>query len=124
HQLRIAHRDIKLENVLIDKSLGIKLIDFGFALESSDRLKSFCGTPSYMAPEMVLKKGYDGRRVDVWALGVLLYRLVVGAMPFKGADEKALFGKILHGVFKLPAELSRPLASLLTGMLRKNPRSG
>ena len=74
----------------------IKVIDFGFAAfcSNTQKLKIFCGTPSYMAPELVRKHEYDGRQVDMWALGVLLYALLTGTFPFRGANETELYGKI------------------------------
>ena len=98
HSLNMIHRDIKLDNVLIDeKSKTVKLIDFGFSViipNTAARLKIFCGTPSYMSPEITRKLEYDGKPVDVWALGVLLYILVTGTSPFKGTNEQDLFKKI------------------------------
>lgn len=74
----------------------IKLIDFGFTAfcKDGEMLKIFCGTPSYMAPELTRKREYDGRQVDMWALGVLLYALLSGVFPFKGANESELYNKI------------------------------
>lgn len=97
HSLNIAHRDIKLDNILIEESTNmIKIIDFGFSVicNPSQRLKIFCGTPSYMAPEIVQKREYDGRQVDMWALGVLLYALLTGTFPFRGISEQDLYYKI------------------------------
>lgn len=97
HSRNVAHRDIKLENILIDHSThNIKIIDFGFSIFSpKDRLLNvFCGTPSYMAPEIVQKKEYSGSSVDIWACGIVLYVMLVGTFPFKAAEEKALFNKI------------------------------
>lgn len=82
HKEGISHRDLKLSNVLVDHDNKLKLIDFGFADNSQKNLKEFCGTPSYMAPELVLKVDYWGSFVDIWALGVILYRLLVGTFPF------------------------------------------
>lgn len=95
HSLHVGHRDIKLENVLLDGRLSPKLIDFGFATCMLDRAKVFCGTPSYMAPEIVLKSEYRGEVADVWALGVLLYVMLTGVFPFKGQTDKELYRKIV-----------------------------
>lgn len=86
HSRCITHRDIKLENLLMDEQGNIKIIDFGFStcIPNDKRVKMFCGTPSYMAPEIVMKKEYCGPPADVWALGVLLYALLCGTFPFKG----------------------------------------
>lgn len=86
HKKSIAHRDIKLENILLDESSKIKIIDFGFSVQTQkDKLLNvFCGTPSYMSPELATKKDYQGWHADVWALGVLLYVFLCGKFPFKG----------------------------------------
>jgi serine/threonine protein kinase len=82
HSKNISHRDLKLTNVLVDRDRKVKLIDFGFADNSGRTLHAYCGTPSYMAPEIVLKKDYKGQQVDVWALGVVLYKLLTGEYAF------------------------------------------
>ena len=86
HKKSVAHRDIKLENILLDENNSIKIIDFGFSITmQNDRLLNiFCGTPSYMSPELAIKKDYYGWHADVWALGVLLYVFLCGKFPFKG----------------------------------------
>ena len=93
HSLGIYHRDLKLENILIDERQHIKLIDFGFSIKSnpSENLKMYCGTPSYMAPELVGKRDYKGWAVDVWALGIILYTILSGYFPFRGNNEKDMF---------------------------------
>lgn len=86
HSKNIFHRDIKLENIIIkDKSI-IKIIDFGFGTISprNKLLNFFCGTPSYMPPEIVLKKDYLGEFADIWSIGILLYTILCGAFPFRG----------------------------------------
>lgn len=89
HDKQICHRDIKLDNLIYDKNKQVKIIDFGFAISSKDRLKNYCGTPSYMAPELIQKKGdYSGPAADIWATGVVLYTLLTGCFPFRGKDEK------------------------------------
>jgi serine/threonine protein kinase len=72
----------------------LKIIDFGFAVSSKEKLKVFCGTPSYMAPEIVAKKEYYGAAADVWSAGVVMYVLLTGYLPFKSTDERGLFRKI------------------------------
>lgn len=86
HEIQVCHRDIKLENIIIDERSNLKLIDFGFSVctPPESKLKVFCGTPSYMAPEIVLKKEYSGFATDVWAMGVVLHLLLTGSYPFNG----------------------------------------
>ena len=84
HKKSIAHRDLKLENIIFTSKEQVKIIDFGFSIQSNSKLRTFCGTPTYMAPELVRKSEYWGHKVDVWALGVLLYRMLTGIYPFRG----------------------------------------
>mmetsp|Transcript_22283 Transcript_22283/g.34468 ORF Transcript_22283/g.34468 Transcript_22283/m.34468 type:complete len:103 (+) Transcript_22283:3791-4099(+) len=82
-----------------------KIIDFGFATQvsnESERLKTFCGTPAYMAPELCNKKEYLGSKVDMWAAGIVLYTLLIGTQPFKAKAENELFKKISKGVLSFP----------------------
>lgn len=102
HSRNICHRDIKLDNILIeDDTRMIKLIDYGFSVVVNGdrgRLKIFCGTPSYMAPEIVKRgESYEGKPVDMWALGVLLYVMLSGGLPFRAPTEPELFEKIKSG---------------------------
>lgn len=125
HHKGIAHRDIKLDNILIeDKTFMIKIIDFGFAAFCSDsqKLKIFCGTPSYMAPELVRKSEYDGRQVDMWALGVLLFALLSGTFPFRGQNEKELYGKIQRGQYMCPEMMSRDARDIIRRLLEVDSR--
>ncbi len=96
HSRQISHRDIKLENIILSESLSPKLIDFGFStcIEKNRKVKIFCGTPSYMAPEIVQKKEYRGEPADVWALGVLTFVTLTGIFPFRGATDQELYRKI------------------------------
>ena len=91
-----------MENILLDKNKKVKIIDFGFAIRTraDKKLSSFCGTPSYMPPEIVSKTDYVGFPVDLWTIGVLLYVLMCGQFPFKGKDEKDLYSKIKKGDLK------------------------
>ena len=88
HSKNIAHRDIKLENIMIGKNKQIKLIDFGFSVTCKEgkNIRIICGTPSYMAPELTLKKDYDGKKVDVWALGIIVFVMCAGFYPFRGKN--------------------------------------
>jgi len=123
HSKNIVHRDIKLENILLDEHMTIKMIDFGFSIvtPATKKLNIFCGTPSYMAPEIVNKSLYNGHATDVWALGILLYVLLHGNFPFKGVDDKDLFRKIGKGKFDINEGLSKECKGLLNGILRVNP---
>lgn len=86
HSQGIVHRDLKLDNILIDDRNNLKLIDFGFSIcvDKDQKLKIFCGTPSFMAPEIVQKKDYNGFATDIWSLGVILFVMLSGGYPFKG----------------------------------------
>lgn len=97
HQRNVTHRDIKLENILLDETKTVaKLIDFGFStcIPHERKVKIFCGTPSYMAPEIVSKIEYSGPPADIWALGVLLFALLCGKFPFRGQNDKELYTNI------------------------------
>ena len=93
HQKCVAHRDIKLENVLLDGKGNVKLIDFGFStcIPNDKKIKIFCGTPSYMAPEIVGRKEFCGPPADIWASGVLLFAFFCGCFPFRGQNDKDLY---------------------------------
>ena len=89
HSKHISHGDIKLENLLIDSNNNIKIIDFGFGTHSFNGklLNFFCGTPSYMPPEIINRKNYQGSCADIWSVGVLLYTLICGSFPFRGSNQ-------------------------------------
>jgi len=99
HARNIFHRDLKLENVLYPEGGDIKLIDFGFSVHSKSKLKTFCGTPTYMAPEIVKKREYLGSKVDIWALGIMLYRILTGTYPFTAKKDKELYRRIYEGKY-------------------------
>ena len=101
HKKNIAHRDIKLENILLKSNYEIKIIDFGFGMLNPEKKlqKFFCGTPNYMPPEIADKKPYVGQLADMWSLGVLVYKIFCADFPFKGKDEKELYKSIKSGKF-------------------------
>lgn len=123
HDLDISHRDIKLENILLDETNEVKVIDFGFStcMPSDKKMKLFCGTPSYMAPEIVLRKEYAGNPADIWALGVLLFALLSGTFPFKGTTERELYRKIARGIFEIPGHITGAPRALIKKMLTVDP---
>ena len=124
HQKNVTHRDIKLENVLLDETkTRVKLIDFGFStcIPNDKKVKIFCGTPSYMAPEIVNKMEYAGPPADIWALGILLFALLVGKFPFKGQNDKELFSNICRQDLNFPDHISKQARSLLLKILQKQP---
>lgn len=96
HNLRCVHRDLKLENILVDDNLDLKIADFGFACyKSIDNLKSYRGTMTYMAPEIKEGKNYDGTQVDLFSIGVILFIIVQGIFPFKEARKEEYFYNLL-----------------------------
>jgi serine/threonine protein kinase len=123
HKKNVTHRDIKLENILLDESNNVKIIDFGFAtcFSHEKKVKLFCGTPSYMAPEIVNRIEYSGPPADVWALGVLLYVMLCGTYPFRAQVDKELYKKIQFGQFTVPSSISQGARSLISRILRLNP---
>ena len=104
HKKNIFHRDIKLENILVLKDDTIKIIDFGFGIKCNKDTyqKLFCGTPSYMPPEIVKKEKYIACYSDIWSLGVLFYAMLFGIFPFKGKDDDELFEKIIEAKLSFP----------------------
>ena len=126
HSRCITHRDIKLENLLLDGDKNIKIIDFGFStcIPNDKKVKIFCGTPSYMGPEIVNKTEYCGPPADIWALGVLLFTMLCGCFPYRGATDEELYSKISAAGYKVPtevlAELSPEAVDLLASLFILN----
>lgn len=123
HQKRIVHRDLKAENLLLDENNHMKLIDFGFSnnFELGAKLKTWCGSPPYAAPEMFEGKEYYGPATDIWSMGVVLYVLVCGAMPFDARTLHDLKQTVLAGKFRIPYFMSEDCESLLRHMLVVDP---
>ena len=113
HSKDICHRDLKISNILINHNNKIKIIDFGFAAYNRSDFKTYCGTPSYMAPEMVKKVQYDGIKTDNWSLGVVLYKMVTGEYPFGGEKDKDLNYRILTGNLKVPKYVSHQCKEMI-----------
>jgi RAC serine/threonine-protein kinase len=123
HDNNIVYRDLKLENLLLDKDGHIKIADFGLCKEDisfQDRTRTFCGTPEYLAPEVLEDNDY-GRSVDWWGVGVVLYEMLCGRLPFYAEKHEQLFELILRGQLRYPSKLSAAAKELLAGLLVKNP---
>ncbi|XP_037697476.1 serine/threonine-protein kinase SIK3 isoform X8 [Choloepus didactylus] len=123
HCQNIVHRDLKAENLLLDANLNIKIADFGFSnlFTPGQLLKTWCGSPPYAAPELFEGKEYDGPKVDIWSLGVVLYVLVCGALPFDGSTLQNLRARVLSGKFRIPFFMSTECEHLIRHMLVLDP---
>ncbi|CAB3400207.1 unnamed protein product [Caenorhabditis bovis] len=123
HGKGVVHRDLKAENILLSKNSVIKLIDFGFSnYQTSDQLlNTWCGSPPYAAPELLLGKSYDGMKADIWSMGVLLYILVTGGFPFPSESINKLKRAVLSGQVKIPYWVSVECADFIRKMLVLNP---
>ena len=119
----IIHRDIKMENILLDEDFNIKLGDFGWAVHSpnSNIRNTFCGTYAYLAPELCKKKDYD-YKVDIWAFGILVYEMFFKRTPFLSKDEKKLQEKIIFEDLEFPASIDDNAMEIIKGCLEKNVR--
>lgn len=122
HSRNMIYRDLKTENVLLDKDGHIKLSDFGLIKNYADTqlASTFCGTPYYVAPEMIQNKAYNNK-VDWWSLGVLMYELLYGRMPFQDSNGSKLYAKILKESVVFPTDATSVQKSLINGLLEKDP---
>uniref|UniRef100_A0A8C4QH13 non-specific serine/threonine protein kinase n=1 Tax=Eptatretus burgeri TaxID=7764 RepID=A0A8C4QH13_EPTBU len=120
----VVYRDLKLENLMLDKDGHIKIADFGLCKEGitdGATMKTFCGTPEYLAPEVLEDNDY-GRAVDWWGLGVVMYEMMCGRLPFYNQDHERLFELILMEDIRFPRTLSHDAKALLAGLLKKDPK--
>ncbi|KAI6235987.1 Protein kinase domain-containing protein [Aphelenchoides besseyi] len=122
HSNGIVHRDLKAENLLLDTNNDIKLADFGFSnFYGVDPLKTFCGSPPYASPEIFSGTSYAGPEVDIWSLGVVLYVMICGVLPFEGCTLQHLRDRVLSGLVRFPYFMSRDCESLIRKMLALDP---
>ncbi|KAM6327882.1 maternal embryonic leucine zipper kinase isoform 4-T5 [Alca torda] len=126
HSQGYAHRDLKPENLLIDEEHNLKLIDFGLCAKPKggldNRLNTFCGSPAYAAPELIQGKAYIGSEADIWSMGVLLYALLCGFLPFDDNSLMAVYRRITRGKYSIPKWLSPGSTLLINQMLQVDPK--
>nr|XP_046186355.1 serine/threonine-protein kinase N1-like isoform X1 [Oncorhynchus gorbuscha] len=123
HDHKIVYRDLKLDNLLLDTDGYVKIADFGLCKEGmgyGDRTSTFCGTPEFLAPEVLTDTSYT-RAVDWWGLGVLIYEMLVGESPFPGDDEEEVFDSIVNDEVRYPRFLSTEAIAIMRRLLRRNP---
>nr|XP_010924598.1 CBL-interacting protein kinase 19 [Elaeis guineensis]XP_029121069.1 CBL-interacting protein kinase 19 [Elaeis guineensis]XP_029121070.1 CBL-interacting protein kinase 19 [Elaeis guineensis]XP_029121071.1 CBL-interacting protein kinase 19 [Elaeis guineensis]XP_029121072.1 CBL-interacting protein kinase 19 [Elaeis guineensis] len=128
HARGVFHRDLKPENLLVDENGDLKVSDFGLSAVS-DQIRqdglfhTFCGTPAYVAPEILARKGYDGAKADIWSCGVILFVLMAGYLPFHDQNVMSMYRKIYKGEFRCPRWFSSDLTRLLAHLLDTNPQT-
>ncbi|OAY85179.1 CBL-interacting serine/threonine-protein kinase 12 [Ananas comosus] len=126
HARGVYHRDIKAENLLVDENGDLKVSDFGLSavadqMRQDGLFHTFCGTPAYVAPEVLARKGYDAAKADIWSCGVVLFVLMAGYLPFQDRNLNVMYRKIYKGAFRCPRWFSPELTRLLHRILDTNP---
>ena len=120
HSRKIAHRDLKPENLLLDENMNIKIVDFGLSntyRTPSDTLKTACGSPCYASPEMIAGKRYNGLDTDIWSIGVILYAMTVGYLPFEDPDTNKLYKKILSCEYLVPGYVDKQAKDMMKNIM-------
>ncbi|KAK8887668.1 hypothetical protein M9Y10_038721 [Tritrichomonas musculus] len=123
HSFGVAHRDLKPENILIDKFPYVKISDFGLCgyINETSLMKTFCGSPSYCSPECLCRIQYDGRKSDVWSMGVILYEMITGEHPWNITNTSQMLRQILKAEFKIPSYVSLECQNLIYNLIRVDP---
>ncbi|TYI83566.1 hypothetical protein E1A91_D05G302000v1 [Gossypium mustelinum] len=128
HSRGVYHRDLKPENLLLDENGILKVSDFGLSALAESKhqdglLHTSCGTPAYVAPEVINRKGYDGAKADIWSCGVILYVMLAGYLPFHDSNLIAIYRKISKAEYKFPNWFSPEVTKLLSRILNPNPKA-